>query len=943
MSDPLRRVTGEGSPSPLPDPDGDAATHGGKRDTRVAIEAALLPAVFESPALAVIALDRQGLVTALTPPAERLLGYVESELVGEPLHERLHHHRADGSPLTRRDCPVVAALEGARPAWGDGDVLVRKDGSLLVVDWAFAPVVLARTLTGGVLTFHDPRDRTDRASREGGRLAAAEAANLRLTLLADVSRSLASATTGLSEALGAIARRVVPALADWAAVDLLDERDGHARRVALVHRDPDADPERLARLGQLPPLAPEARDPLAQVLRGAPLQHVQDAAVLDEEGAGVAGAAWSQRTALVRALGAVEAIVAPLRARGRVLGALTLVRTDPARPFQPEDVAFAADLGERAATAVDTTRLLEGEQRRAEQMQRALLPELPGRIGELELHGLYQPAGDRAQVGGDWYDAFPLPDDGVALVLGDVAGHDLHAATRMGAIRHKLRALAADRLDRPSAVLARLDRVLQRFAPSDVATLVLAHLRPGGDGWGVEWSCAGHPPPLLLVPGAAPRLLDVEADLPLGVADLPRHDVHDALPAGATVVFYSDGLVEHPGESLADGLQRLVAAGAGLEDASLPQLCRDLLERVRPAGNDDVAVLAVRPGAAGTGARAAGGGDLVRVRLLGVPLRLRAEHLRCTEALLRELALVRIGARHETSATLPQRLLGLAAELQSTYAPLLTQPVADLDAATAAGCEHCDVTYRVPAGAADFARRALGALEEADEFCRAERHLLTLPAPPGVVAYRRWLVGEFVHQVSGGEPRPWRPPEPQQPAAATVGRAGADGRAPAGGGPVAPEGAGWSAVGEPLRLDPEPGAAAAARRHVRRLLRDAGAGEVEEAAELGVSELVTNAVLHARTPASVTVRTAPSGAVRVEVADASAAAVQERRFGPEAATGRGLRLVASISTAWGVDPLPAAAGPGKVVWFEPSADTTAAAAAGDAGQWGAQDWAAGLL
>ncbi|WP_337060235.1 SpoIIE family protein phosphatase [Kineococcus sp. G2] len=930
-------MTGEGSPSPAPGPAGDAATHAGKRDTRVAIEAALLPAVFESPALAVIALDRQGLVTALTPPAERLLGYAESELVGEPLHERLHHHRPDGSPLDRRDCPVVAALEEARPAWGDGDVLVRKDGSLLVVDWAFAPVVLARTLTGGVLTFHDPGARTDRTSREGVRLAAAEAANLRLTLLADVSRSLASAATGLSEALGAIARRVVPVLADWAAVDLLDERDGHPRRVALVHRDPDVDPDRLARLGQLPPLVAEARDPLAQVLRGAPLQHVQDVAVLQDDHEG-AGDAWTGRTAVVRALGAVEAIVAPLRARGRVLGALTLVRTDPGRPFQPEDVAFAADLGERAATAVDTTRLLEGEQRRAEQMQRALLPDLPGRIGELELHGLYQPAGDRAQVGGDWYDAFPLDGGDVALVLGDVAGHDLHAATRMGAIRHKLRAIAADRLDRPSAVLARLDRVLQRFAPADVATLVLARLRPGGAGWSTEWSCAGHPPPLLLVPGSAPRLLDVEADPPLGVADLPRHDVREVLPAGATAVLYSDGLVEHPGESLTDGLRRLVAAGAGLEDVPLPQLCRDLLGRVRPAGGDDIAVLAVRLGATGAVEAAGAGGaqKLVRVRLLGVPLRVRAEHLRCTEALLRELTLVRIGARQEVPASLPRRLLDLAAELQHTYAPLLTQPVADLDAATAAGREHCDVTSRVPPAAAGFAERALAALEEADAFCRAERHLLTLPVPQEVVAYRRWLLGEFVHQVDGGAPRPWRAPDPRPPAG--PGRTAAAAPAPSAAESVAGDDAGWCPVGEPLRLDPEPGAAAAARRHVRRLLRGAGAQDVEEAAELGVSELVTNAVLHARTPATVAVRTGPSGAVRVEVADASAAPVQQRRFGPGAATGRGLRLVGSISTAWGVDPLPAAAGPGKVVWFQPSAD----AEGGDAGGWDAGDWAADL-
>ncbi|WP_205707058.1 ATP-binding protein, partial [Kineococcus vitellinus] len=151
-------------------------------------------------------------------------------------------------------------------------------------------------------------------------------------------------------------------------------------------------------------------------------------------------------------------------------------------------------------------------------------------------------------------------------------------------------------------------------------------------------------------------------------------------------------------------------------------------------------------------------------------------------------------------------------------------------------------------------------------------------------------------------------------------------------------------AGTPLRLDPQAGAVAAARRHVRRQLRELGADALEEAAELGVSELVTNAVLHARTPFTVTVRTTPAGAVRVEVADASEAPLKERRFGLGAATGRGLRLVAAISSAWGVDPLPPGGGPGKVVWFEPREDGDDGTGAGEpdpaAADWAAGDWAA---
>ncbi|NAZ76565.1 SpoIIE family protein phosphatase, partial [Kineococcus sp. T13] len=791
-------------------PAGPSARRAGTRDTRVAIEASLLPSLFGGPHVAVVAVDRDGLITALTAEAELLLGYSESELVGEPLHERLHSQRRDGRPLARRDCPVVAALEGARPAVGEDDVLVRADGSLLLVSWAFAPTVLARTLTGGVLTFHvtvaggDEGDRGDGGGGSGRgarRLALAEAANQRLALLADVSRLLSAAPADLHEALEAVGRRVVPQLADWVVVDLLEEGSTtRARRVALVHRDPALEGRLRSELGPLPPLTPGSASPLAQVLQGGSLQHLCDVGALDAGG----DAAWGDRLSLVRRLGAASAITAPLQARGLTLGAVTLVRADPGRPFGSEDLAFVSDLAGRVAATVDTTWLLQREQRRAEQMQRALLPQLPDRVGGLELHGLYQPASDLAQVGGDWYDAFPLPGGGTALVIGDVAGHDLHAATRMGAIRHKLRALAADRVDRPAQVVTRLERVLARFAPDDVATLVHAHLRREPDGGGgLEWTCAGHPPPLLLVPGAAPRFLEAEADLPVGVAaDLPRHDTRAALPAGATVVLYSDGLVERREESLTVGLQRLLRAARGLEQLPPQQLCRQLLERVGPTGSDDIAVLVARlspvraPRAAPPRAPAAhtahAGTGSVPVRLLGVPLRLRAEFTQHTEGLLRELALLRIGAGHEGAPSLPQRLVDLAADLQRTYAPLLARPAAAMEEAAAAGRSAADVTYEVPPDAGPFVRHVLAVLEEADEFCRAETHLLTLPPAPAVVAYRRWLLGEFTRQLAGEPPLPWRPQEQAEAARGPAQRAAREAAAPAGA-PGAP------GAGTPLR------------------------------------------------------------------------------------------------------------------------------------------------
>jgi PAS domain S-box-containing protein len=535
-----------------------------------------------------IALDRDGAVTAMTPSAERLLGYGEAELVGKPVHDHLQHQHLDGRAVSGEVSPILTALRESRSAAGDDGVFLRKDGSALVIAWAFAPTVLAHTLIGGVLTFYDARAELAESSRQRRRLAAVEEANVRLALLADVARVLGESDDVVA-GLTALARLVVPVLADWVSIDVLGEDGVTLERVALTHRDPSREAAGAAHLGPLPPLRPEMTSALARVLHGGPLQHQPAVPFAPVD------ALAADRLGLVRELGGVEGITAPLRARGRTLGAITLVRTDTVRPYRQEDCDFAADLASRAAALLDTARVLEHQMHRAEQMQRALLPELAPRIGPLELAGLYHPASDIAQVGGDWYDAFALPDDSIGLVIGDVAGHDLHAATRMGAIRHKLRALAGDSVAPPSDVVSRLDRVVQRFAPDDVATLVYARLTTSsGGGAHLQWSCAGHPPPLLLSPGEPPRLLDDVVDLPIGVDALERSDGELELGGQATLVFYSDGLVEHPEESLTTGLERLRRVSADLDGTALPTICHELLTRMRPTGIDDIAILAVR-------------------------------------------------------------------------------------------------------------------------------------------------------------------------------------------------------------------------------------------------------------------------------------------------------------------------------------------------------------
>ncbi|WP_432510141.1 ATP-binding protein [Kineococcus sp. SYSU DK001] len=347
--------------------------------------------------------------------------------------------------------------------------------------------------------------------------------------------------------------------------------------------------------------------------------------------------------------------------------------------------------------------------------------------------------------------------------------------------------------------------------------------------------------------------------------------------------------------------------------------------------------------------------ELVDVRLVGLPLPVRALFLQHTEELLRELTLIRLDVAHGSPgprapgpAPLPPRLLEIAVELTTDHAPFPVQPVAvAVAAAAAAGRDSCDVTCTLPRGTGSAVQRLARLLDEVDDFCRRETHLLTLPAPEEVVAYRRWVFGEFHRQLDGQPPRPWprRPSAPGGDAgedaggdAGDRGAASTPGTA-AGATPVTPAEGPGTVLGPPLVVEPLTSGVGAARRHVRDALRrlDGRTAEaLEEPAELGVSELVSNAVLHARTSSVVTVRAMPSGRVRIEVGDSSPAPVQPRRFEAGATTGRGLRLVAALALDWGCDASPPERGPGKTVWFEPRPLDAGAALPADAGT--GADW-----
>ncbi|MGZ4506803.1 MAG: SpoIIE family protein phosphatase [Blastococcus sp.] len=253
-----------------------------------------------------------------------------------------------------------------------------------------------------------------------------------------------------------------------------------------------------------------------------------------------------------------------------------------------------------AAAAVDDARQqllrkkleLEEEHRVKETLQRAVLPaRLPDAPG-FRLAARYLPADRPALVGGDWYDAFMLPDGTVALAVGDVAGHDLDAAATMGQMRNALRAYAfAD--GPPGSVLALLNRLADGLADSGLATAVFGRL-DAGDG-SFRWACAGHPPPLVIGAEGA-RLLPPPVGMMLGAdADAPFTDAVVPLRAGDRLVLYSDGLIERRNSDLDADFAALLRAADDLCGRSPEEICAVLLDRLVPAGahEDDVCLLAV--------------------------------------------------------------------------------------------------------------------------------------------------------------------------------------------------------------------------------------------------------------------------------------------------------------------------------------------------------------
>jgi len=328
-------------------------------------------------------------------------------------------------------------------------------------------------------------------------------------------------------------------------------------------------------------------------------------------------------------------VVLPLTARGRVLGTLSL-RMAPHRRGAAAERAFLGELADRAGLALENARLYEQERQIARTLQRSLLAaDLPRGDGRFTVEGHYQAAGQEREpsvrsgvaagrsdgdVGGDWFDAFMITEDRLAVAVGDVVGRGIDAATTMGQLRSAVRALASNEAG-PARLLEGLDRFVERVEPARMATLAYAEVDLAAGE--VTYACAGHVPPLLHEPAGSPAFLSGARSAPLGsrAGDTRRAEARRRLPAGTRLLLYTDGLVERRGRTIDQGLDVLAREFGRRRDAPVQGLTAGLADTLVGRDHpDDVCLLCLTLGTEERLERTIGA-DQMQIALLRADLR----------------------------------------------------------------------------------------------------------------------------------------------------------------------------------------------------------------------------------------------------------------------------------------------------------------------------------
>ncbi|HEY6739931.1 MAG TPA: SpoIIE family protein phosphatase, partial [Actinopolymorphaceae bacterium] len=573
-------------------------------------EADRLRALVDLVASGVALVDGENRVLLWNHAARSLLGWTAEEIVGQ---DAVALGLAPAQRALTRD--LLDKMRAEAGGWSGSALLRRRDGGTLLCavraqampDHRTVMLVLSAAVAGQrsvAAEVDQERIRLLRAERSAR--AELERARDRLAFVVYAGSRLAS-SLDVGMTLETTSDLVAPRFARICIIDLWD-----GRRLERVHiRDGASE-------------APGGASPLADALRSLAgrqrpnhpaLRAVRTARPVVIESAGQATILQmyddpEARAIIARAVDGYGLITVPLLTRGRVVGVLTLLgpgeQSDHGVP-RGEDLAVLEQLASRAAQSIENARLFDAERRLARSLQeserrqrqaaltlqRSLLPAWTHQPEELEVATRYFPGAEEAEVGGDWYDVIPVAPGRTALVIGDVMGRGLRAATLMGQVRTAVRAYARQDLP-PKEMLELLDGVVADLGEAEIVTGVYAVFDALAGT--LTYASAGHLPLLVVDKTGRCRRLDHESGLPLGVAQCaaPEHVVE--IPPGTVVAFYTDGLVEHRQRDVDAGVDDLVRALGAASGGPLESIADRVIDALRPQGgyDDDVGLLLAR-------------------------------------------------------------------------------------------------------------------------------------------------------------------------------------------------------------------------------------------------------------------------------------------------------------------------------------------------------------
>jgi PAS domain S-box-containing protein len=430
------------------------------------------------------------------------------------------------------------------------------------------------------------------ALRRASLLEAEQESRARLRTVLDFSEQLA-ALDDPNAVIRTTARFAATRLGRYA-IAYATQPDGTLRRAAVVH----ADTTRQGILADLAAREIDVHETIAKVAEtgiGVYFSVSAEGVIGRRDGSSLD----DEARALLEQLKPVSGLVVAMKVSGRTHG-VVVIGDDRPVPLGVADLELAADLGRRAASALERAQLwqlsqlqLAAEQHMVDVLQESIVPERLPTIPGIDIAAVYRPADTIVDVGGDWYDAFSLEGCPLVLVVGDVAGHGIDAASLMGRVRNGLRAYAVDEPD-PAQLLRRVHGLLRALDPDSMVTAVVASYDPGTRV--LTWARAGHPPPLLCDRHGRTRFLEDVNATPLGTLGKNFSSARVELDEGALVVLYTDGLIERRDHLIDDGLAWLAERTRALCTESADAICRSLVEHsfASTPSTDDICVLVMR-------------------------------------------------------------------------------------------------------------------------------------------------------------------------------------------------------------------------------------------------------------------------------------------------------------------------------------------------------------